>query len=132
MKTKTPTREKPIRKKPILVVGSSIESTNGVPVSAVEDVMTLAEAAAFLRAPEDEIKKMADAAKLPARQIAGEWRFLKSALCDWLSEYEPTETKPKSSRDALIEMAGCWRDDETAEAMVEEIYRERKRHPVGE
>lgn len=92
--------------------------------------MTLAEAAAFLRAPEDEIRKMADGAKLPARRVAGEWRFLKSALCAWLSQPEPVPVL--SSKQRMRAVAGAWKDDETAEAMVEEIYRRRKQQTVGD
>lgn len=74
MKTGTSTRAKPTNK-PVRVRGASVDLTNGVPASPVEDLMMLAEAATFLRAPEDEIRKMAETAKLPARRVAGEWRF---------------------------------------------------------
>jgi excisionase family DNA binding protein len=56
------------------------EIQNGHP----EDVLTLAEAAAFLRAPEAELLRLVETHDIPAQQIGGEWRFLKSALTDWL------------------------------------------------
>jgi excisionase family DNA binding protein len=49
-----------------------------------EEVLTLAEAAAFLRVPEDALLALAAEDAIPARKIGGEWRFLKRALTDWL------------------------------------------------
>jgi len=49
-----------------------------------EVVLTLAEAAAFLRVPEDALLALADTDAIPAQKIGGEWRFLKRALADWL------------------------------------------------
>jgi excisionase family DNA binding protein len=49
-----------------------------------EDVLTLAEAASFLRVPEAELLRLVEAHDIPAQQIGGEWRFLKKALAEWL------------------------------------------------
>ncbi|HWG43714.1 MAG TPA: helix-turn-helix domain-containing protein [Gemmataceae bacterium] len=50
----------------------------------LEKILTLAEAAAYLRVPEDALLKLADEGAVPARRIGGEWRFLRKALDDWL------------------------------------------------
>jgi excisionase family DNA binding protein len=49
-----------------------------------EGVLTLAEAASFLRVPEAELLRLVETHDIPAQQIGGEWRFLKKALTDWL------------------------------------------------
>jgi excisionase family DNA binding protein len=51
-----------------------------------EVVLTLGEAAAFLRVPEDAVLALADKDALPAQKIGEEWRFLKRALADWLHD----------------------------------------------
>jgi excisionase family DNA binding protein len=50
-----------------------------------EDVLTLLEAAAYLRVPEEEVLRLAEQREIPAQQIGGEWRFLKRALGYWLT-----------------------------------------------
>lgn len=58
------------------------------PVEAT--VLTLSEAAAFLRVTEEGLKKDADAGLLPGRKVGGEWRFVKAALVEWLSSSVPS------------------------------------------
>ena len=48
------------------------------------EVLTLEEAAAFLRVPEASLTALAVKNAVPAQEIAGEWRFLRRALVDWL------------------------------------------------
>jgi len=88
--------------------------------------MTLAEAAAYLRLPEAEIVKLVQSQDLPGRLAGDEWRFLKSAIQEWLS-------KPPSrySKEAQLSAAGAFRDDPDLVPMVEEIYRSRGR-PITE
>jgi excisionase family DNA binding protein len=98
------------------------------------EVMTLAEAAAFLRLSEPVVQRLARDGRLPGRDAEGQWRFLRPALRIWLSgtDFPQSPTQPQlSSKERLLAVAGCLADDDTLEAMVEEIYRERKRHPVG-
>lgn len=56
------------------------------PVEAMphEGILTLAEAAAFLRVDEAALAEMASQGGVPAQLIGGEWRFLKRALIEWL------------------------------------------------
>lgn len=51
---------------------------------ASDEVLTLAEAAAFLRVPEDKILAFVAKEGIPGQQIEGEWRFLRRALAEWL------------------------------------------------
>ena len=44
------------------------------------DVLTLAEAAAYLRVSEDDVVNTVNFQGLPGKQIAGAWRFLRSSL----------------------------------------------------
>lgn len=95
---------------------------------AAGDVMTLAEAAAYLRLPEESVVAAATGQGLPGRLVGGEWRFLKSAIQQWLSVSQPTAEMRKA---ALLAFAGSWKDDPYLEDMVEEIYRKRGR-PITE
>lgn len=47
-------------------------------------VLTLAEAAAYLRVAEAAVEQLAVDEAIPARRVGGEWRFSKAALEDWL------------------------------------------------
>jgi excisionase family DNA binding protein len=94
--------------------------------AGIEEVLTSAEAAAYLRVPEQELLNLIDSAELPGRKIGSEWRFLKSALQDWL------RTGPqRPNLEAWLSMAGAWKDDPDLEAIVEEAYRRRGR-PITE
>jgi excisionase family DNA binding protein len=56
-----------------------------MPQKQPDDVLTLAEAAAYLRVPEEELLRLAQQQDVPAQRIGGEWRFLKRALEYWLT-----------------------------------------------
>ena len=47
---------------------------------AVGEVLTLAEAAAYPRRPEDAVQAAVQDQNLPGRFINGEWRFLKAGI----------------------------------------------------
>jgi excisionase family DNA binding protein len=49
-----------------------------------DDILTLADAAAYLRVPEDAVLKLASDGMIPAQRIGGEWRFSRKALNDWV------------------------------------------------
>jgi len=95
---------------------------------ALSDVLTLAEAAAYLRSSEQDVMTLVHTQSLPGRCIAGEWRFLKTAIQQWLSTAEPTAETRKAAQMAIV---GRWKDDPYLEDMVEEIYRRRGR-PITE
>jgi excisionase family DNA binding protein len=48
-------------------------------------VMTIDEAAAFLRVPATELERMATRREAPGRLVAGEWRFNRDALLAWIN-----------------------------------------------
>jgi excisionase family DNA binding protein len=83
------------------------------------EVLTLEEAAAFLRLPNDTVKRLALRGSLPGRKIGRHWRFSKSALEHWLSGYD--------GRAVLLQQAGAFADDDTLMPMLEDIYKKRGR-----
>jgi excisionase family DNA binding protein len=86
------------------------------------DVLTLAEAAAYLRVPEADVVRLIHEQGLPGRPIGREWRFLKAAVQDWL--------RGPSRKEAILMQIGALKDDPTLEPLVEEIYKRRGR-PVA-
>ena len=54
--------------------------------------------------------------------ISSEWRFLKAALQDWLRA--PAR---KSGKQALLALAGAWKDDPDIEEIVRQAQRRRGR-----
>jgi excisionase family DNA binding protein len=49
-------------------------------------VLTLDEAAALLKVPADAVRARAEAGDLPGRRFGNDWRFIRSAILDWLRE----------------------------------------------
>jgi excisionase family DNA binding protein len=49
-----------------------------------DEVLTLEEAAAYLRVSEDALRKLLPEHFVPGQQIGGEWRFSKRGLAEWL------------------------------------------------
>ena len=54
-------------------------------VNGQHSVLTLREAAAYLRLPSNLVDQMASEGKLPGLSIDGKWRFTYSALDEWLN-----------------------------------------------
>lgn len=89
------------------------------------------ETAKFLGVSVEEVLRLVEEQGLPARKVNKGWRFLLAAVCDWLGT-GTTEPAPKrSGKEALLALAGAWKDDPDLEEMVEEIYRKRGR-PITE
>jgi excisionase family DNA binding protein len=86
------------------------------------DVLSLSEAAAYLRLPEEEILRLVREQELPGRQTADGWRFWKGAIQVWLSQPVP---KPK--KDFWEATAGIFKDDPHLDEIVKEAYRQRRR-----
>jgi excisionase family DNA binding protein len=103
---------------------ASLTAVNG----PAGEILTLAEAAAYLRIPEREVSSLVHSQGLPGRLIAGEWRFLKAAIQQWLATGTPTWETRKA---AILEMAGKYKDDPFLEQIVEDAYRRRGR-PITE
>ena len=80
------------------------------------EVLTLNEAAAYLRVSEADVVKLATSHELPGRKIGEEWRFLKQGLEDWLLG--------PSGKERLLRHAGAMRDDPDLERMLKRVYGE--------
>lgn len=52
---------------------------------SVGAVMTIDEAAAFLRVPATELDRLATRGDVPGRRVSGEWRFNRDALLAWIN-----------------------------------------------
>jgi excisionase family DNA binding protein len=91
------------------------------------EVLTLAEAAAYLRFSEADVLRLVEEQGLPARRLAQEWQFRKAALAQWLST-----PSPPASTQAILAIAGAWKDDPYAEQEREARERRRKRAENGD
>ncbi|MCY2991329.1 MAG: helix-turn-helix domain-containing protein [Planctomycetota bacterium] len=85
----------------------------------VGEVLTLEEAAAYLRVSEQEVDALATRCVLPGRKIGDQWRFHRCALVDWLCQSSPTER--------LMRHAGAAKDDPYRDEMLRMIYQKRGR-----
>ena len=63
---------------------------------------------------------------MSSKPFTNEWRFLKMGLQDWLR----TPVR-QSGKDALLALAGAWKDDPDIDAIVREAHRRRGR-PIPE
>lgn len=90
------------------------------------EVLTLSEAATYLRVADEEVLRLASLDELPGRSIGGEWRFLKAGLQEWLQT-----PRRKSGAEALLALAGAWQDDPDIEQIVRDAHRRRGRPVAG-
>ena len=60
-------------------------STNEVPV------LTVGEAAEYLRIPKSSLYKLAKEGKIPCQKVGRHWRFRKEAIDSWLSNSRTTD-----------------------------------------
>ncbi len=88
------------------------------------EVLTLSEAAAYLRLPEAAVVSSVYSQGLPGRCTADEWRFLKAAIQHWLATASPSWETRKA---AILELAGRYKDDPDLKQLVEDAYRQRRR-----
>jgi excisionase family DNA binding protein len=87
------------------------------------EVLTLSQAAAYLQFSEADVLRLVDEQALPARRLGNEWRFLKTAIQDWLRTGPP----PKPSKEAQLAVIGSWKDDPYLEEELKEMSRRRGR-----
>lgn len=85
----------------------------------VTDVLTVSEAAAFLRVAESDIIELASQHGLPGRQIGDHWRFHKQGLVKWLCVPEEP--------DFWRMQFGALRGDARMDEMLDRVYEERGR-----
>lgn len=87
------------------------------------DVLTLDEAAAYLRLPKATVSRQAAQGHIPGRKIEDTWRFLKAAIDDWLRSLD--------GRALLLQQSGALADDVSLQALRDEIYSTRGRPEVA-
>jgi len=85
----------------------------------IPNILNLREVAKYLRLPEKKIERQVLRGRIPGRRIEDEWRFLKSAVDDWLRGHD--------TRAILLNQAGVLSDDETLDDLRLMIYSERGR-----
>ena len=86
------------------------------------EVLTLEEVARYLRLPKDTVVRQAAQGAIPGRQIEDTWRFLKTAIDDWLRSYD--------GRTLLLQQAGALTEDESLPTLLKTIYASRKRSEI--
>jgi excisionase family DNA binding protein len=76
--------------------------------AAVPEVLTLEEAARFLRLTPRVVAELVRSASLPGRHVAGQWRFHRPALAEWLkgegfaNSGQPVRVSPPSTTAPLV------------------------------
>jgi excisionase family DNA binding protein len=114
----------PRTKKHVAETRVQLQPPVSVDNGAAGEVLTLTEAATYLRVPEQHVALLVQQHGLPGRFIAGELRFLKAAIQRWLGTASPSwETK----KGAILDLAGKYEDDPDLEQIVAEAYRRRRR-----
>ena len=83
------------------------------------DVLTLEETASYLRLPLEIVERQAVRGTLPGRRIEQTWRFLKTAIDEWLSSQD--------NRAILLHQAGALAEDERLTDLLSDIYTARGR-----
>jgi excisionase family DNA binding protein len=103
-------------------------NTSAPPASASaksDEVLTLAETADYLRVNDAVVLRLVREQNLPGRSVGEDWRFLKSAVADWLG----TSTGPGQFWQTHF---GALKDDPFLQEIVREAYRKRGRPQDGE
>ena len=88
------------------------------------DVLTLEEASGYLRLSSETVVSQALKGNIPGRKIENDWRFLKSAIDDWL--------RSKSSSSILLAQAGALADDDEIDRFRASIYQARERSEIDD
>lgn len=117
------------------------------------EVLTLGEAADYLRVSEDSLRELAEAHQIAAGRVGDEWRFLRKGLQAFLMRQTPVSLAPVTMEELVAElqrrllhrrtsdppapeanpnrqflgMHGAWKGDETALELLNDIYRQRGR-----
>jgi Helix-turn-helix domain len=87
--------------------------------ATIPDVLTLEETSAYLRLSVETVTSQALKGNIPGRKIENDWRFLKSAIDDWL--------RAKNSSSVLLSQSGVFADDDSLAQLRASIYQARER-----
>jgi len=61
------------------------------------EIMTISEAAQYLRISSSSLYKLAQEGRVPCQKVGRHWRFHKQALAKWFEKYPPgNHGKPKN------------------------------------
>jgi Helix-turn-helix domain len=90
----------------------------------IPDVLTLEETSSYLRLSIETVTSQALKGNIPGRKVENDWRFLKSAIDDWL--------RSKNSSSILLSQAGALADDDSIEQLRASIYQARQRSEVDD
>ena len=93
-------------------------------VPSDDEVMTIDEVARYLRVAPSTVYRQAREGRIPARRVGHRWRFSRTAIDRWL--------RGRGGPPPVLKYAGAFREDETLDEMVAEIYRQRGRSIVGD
>lgn len=85
----------------------------------IPDVLTLEEASVYLRLSVETVASQALKGNIPGRKIESDWRFLKTAIDEWL--------RAKNSSSILLSQAGILADDDSLTQLRASIYEARER-----
>lgn len=91
-------------------------------LASKSQVLTLEDAAEYLRLPVEAVSDYASRGEIPGRRIEGSWRFLLAALEDWL-RHDP--------RKVLLGQVGALAEDTSLEELLADIYKRRGRPEIG-
>jgi excisionase family DNA binding protein len=84
----------------------------------VPNVLTLAEAAEYLRLSPESLVQQVELGNIPGQQVNEDWRFLRGAIDDWL--------RRRDQRSVLLRHAGVFADDETLDELQASVDRARQ------
>lgn len=70
-------------------------TTNGVATAFLYEVLTLAQAAAYLQLPEEVVRAEATAGRLVGRAVGDDWRFARADLLQWVRVPRPSPLRPE-------------------------------------
>jgi excisionase family DNA binding protein len=90
----------------------------------IPDVLTLEEASGYLRLSIETVASLALKGSIPGRKIENDWRFLKSAIDDWL--------RAKNSSSVLLSQSGVFADDDSLVQLRSSIYQARERPEIDD
>jgi excisionase family DNA binding protein len=90
----------------------------------IPDVLTLEEASVYLQLSIETVLNQAVKGNIPGRKVENDWRFLKSAIDEWLNT--------KNSSSILIAQAGAFADDDSLDRLRESIYQARERPEIDD
>jgi len=87
--------------------------------ATLSEVLTLEEAARYLRLSPETVARQAAKGNIPGQWVEGSWRFLHAALVDWL--------RTRDYRALLLQQAGALTDDNSLAELRTAIYKTRGR-----